>query len=169
MSEFINEQEQSFDWPIDEVFSFFADARNLPLLIPDWISFRMATPGPVDMSAGTHIDYEVRLHGIPFAWKSEITVWEPPYCFVDEQRKGPYRWWIHTHTFEEVHATRTIVRDVVRYGVPGGTLVHKLLVAPDLGRIFAHRRRQLQEIFRDGSLLVSPAAPFQRSRSASAR
>jgi ligand-binding SRPBCC domain-containing protein len=154
MTEFIIEQEQTFDKPIDGVFSFCADARNLPLLIPDWIKFGMVTPGPVVMAPGTHIDYAVRLHGIPFAWQSEITVWEPPHCFVDEQRKGPYRFWIHTHTFEEVHPGRTIVRDVVRYGVPGGTVVNKLLVAPDLGRIFSHRRRQLHEIFRDGSGVV---------------
>lgn len=151
MTEFINEQEQTFDEAIDKVFSFFADARNLPLLIPDWISFRILTPEPVTMAQGTLIDYAIRLHGIPFAWQSEITVWEPPYCFVDEQLKGPYRWWSHTHTFEEVRAGRTIVRDAVRYGVPGGTLVNKLLVAPDLGKIFAHRRRRLQEIFRDGN------------------
>ncbi len=151
MSVFINEQEQTLDRPIDEVFSFFADARNLPLLIPDWITFNMVTPGPVVMARGTQIDYAVRLHGIPFAWQSEITAWEPPHLFVDEQRRGPYRWWIHTHTFEEDRAGGTIVRDVVRYGVPGGRLVHKLLVAPDLRRIFSHRRRQLQEIFRNGS------------------
>jgi ligand-binding SRPBCC domain-containing protein len=151
MSEFINEQEQIVDKAIDEVFSFCADAQNLPLLIPDWINFCIVTPGPVIMAPGTHIDYEIRLHGIPFAWQSEITVWEPPYRFVDEQRKGPYRWWSHTHTFEEVHAGRTIVRDLVRYGVPGGKVVNKLLVAPDLRRIFSHRRRQLQEIFRNGS------------------
>jgi len=147
MSEFINEQEQSIDKPIDEVFAFLADARNLALLIPDWVSFCMVTPGPIGMAPGIHIDYAVRLHGIPFAWQSEITVWEPPHRFVDEQRKGPYRWWIHMHTFEEAHAGQTIVRDVVRYGVPGGRVVNKLLVAPDLGRIFSHRRRQLQEIF----------------------
>ena len=151
MREFTNEQEQTIDKAIDEVFSFSADARNLPLLIPDWITFSIVTPGPVTMAPGTHIDYAVRLHGILFAWQSEITVWEPPHRFVDEQRKGPYRWWIHTHTFEEVHAGRTIIRDVVRYGVPGGTVVNKLLVAPDLRKIFSHRRRKLQEIFRDGS------------------
>ena len=147
VSEIITEHEQTIDGSIDEVFSFFADPRYLPLLIPDWITFRMVTPGPVKMAQGTHIDYAVRLHGIPFGWQSEITNWEPPHRFVDEQRKGPYRWWIHTHTFEAVDGGRTLVRDVVRYGVPGGRLVDKLLVAPDLSRIFAHRRRQLQEIF----------------------
>ncbi len=154
--EFIHEQEQTFDKAIDEVFPFFADARRLRLLIPDWISFRIVAPGSLEMARGTHIDYAIRLHGIPFAWQSEITVWDPPHCFVDEQRKGPYRWWIHTHTFEEVHAGRTIVRDVVRYGVPGGPVVNKLLVAPDLRKIFSHRRRQLQEIFRDESTRSPP-------------
>jgi ligand-binding SRPBCC domain-containing protein len=151
ITEFVSEQEQTIDKPLAEVFAFLSDAQKLPLLIPDWISFGMLNRGPVVMAPGTHIDYTVRLHGIPFAWQSEITLWDPPHRFVDEQRKGPYRWWTHLHTFEEVDPGRTIIRDTVRYGVPGGRLVNKLLVAPDLARIFAHRRRRLREIFRDGS------------------
>jgi len=146
VSEFRNEQEQTIDKPLDAVFSFLSDPQQLPLLIPDWISFGMVEPGPVDMAKGTHIDYTVRLHGIPFAWQSEITLWDPPYRFVDEQRKGPYRYWTHLHTFEEVGPGQTIIRDFVRYGVPGGRLVHKLLVEPDLTRIFAHRRRRLEDL-----------------------
>ena len=146
--EFTIEQEQAFDASIDEVFPFFADPQNLPLLIPSWIRFGMVNPGPVDMAPRTRIDYRDRLHGIPFAWQSEISVCEPPFRFVDEQRKGPFRWWIHAHTFEEAGPGRTLVRDVVRYGVPGGALVNRLLVAPDLARIFAHRRCQLEELLR---------------------
>ncbi|MBW2280376.1 MAG: SRPBCC family protein [Deltaproteobacteria bacterium] len=159
------EHEQSFDHGIGEVFSFFADAQNLPLLIPGWISFGMVDPGAVEMAQGTHIDYTVRLHGIPFAWQSEISAWEPPYRFVDEQRKGPFRWWIHAHTFEEVAPQQTVVRDVVRYGVPGGAPVQKLIVEPDLRRIFAHRRRQLEEIFRG----AAPRAPALRAQTSALR
>jgi ligand-binding SRPBCC domain-containing protein len=99
------------------------------------------------MGEGVNIDYSIRLRGVPVRWRSEITAWEPPYRFVDEQRRGPYRYWIHEHTFEPVDEHTTLVRDRVRYDVPGGTLIHKFFVEPDLERVFSYRAAKLDEIF----------------------
>ncbi len=132
--------------PVEEVFPFFADARNLERITPPWLHFEIVTPGPIEMRPGTIIDYRLRLRGIPLRWRSEITVWEPPHRFVDEQRRGPYRLWVHEHLFSR-HNGGTLARDVVRYSVPGGDVVHRLFVAPDLNRIFEYRRRELQKIF----------------------
>ena len=60
---------------------------------------------------------------------------------MDEQRRGPYRLWIHEHTFE-ADGDDTLVRDRVRYAVPGGELVHRFLVAPDLERVFDYRYQE---------------------------
>jgi len=51
------------------------------------------------MEQGALIDYKLKLGGVPVSWKTEISIWEPPYRFVDSQVKGPYQKWIHTHTF----------------------------------------------------------------------
>lgn len=144
--EFKLERNQFIDGPLQEVFAFFSDAHNLTSITPDWLKFEILTPQPIEMCAGTLIDYKLRLRGIPLRWQSEITQWEPPYRFVDEQRRGPYRYWIHEHTFDAVAANRTIVRDRVRYDVPGHTLVHKLFVEPDLERVFTYRAQKLDEI-----------------------
>ena len=133
--------------PIEEVFDFFADPHNLEILTPDSLHFEFLTPGPVEMKYGTRIDYRIRLHGVPVPWQSEITVWEPPHRFVDRQNRGPYRLWIHEHLFE-ARDSGTHVRDSLRYSVPGGALVQKLLVSRDLEKIFGYRRRKLWEIFR---------------------
>jgi ligand-binding SRPBCC domain-containing protein len=79
-------------------------------------------------------------------WITKITVWEPPFRFVDEQIKGPYRKWRHEHIFEE-HPQGTRAIDSIEYLAPGGWLVEKFLVRPDVERIFAHRQRVLAEIF----------------------
>jgi ligand-binding SRPBCC domain-containing protein len=132
--------------PLEIVFPFFADAGNLEILTPPWLRFEIVTPRPIAMRPGALIDYRLRLHGIPLRWQSEITVWEPPHRFVDEQRQGPYRAWIHEHTFTE-SKDGSEVRDFVRYAAPGGWLVDRLFVRHDVRRIFEYRTRKLQELF----------------------
>jgi ligand-binding SRPBCC domain-containing protein len=132
--------------PRAEVFEFFADARNLERLTPPWLSFRILTPVPVPMRAGARIDYRLRLRGVPVRWRTEIEAWEPPARFVDVQLRGPYRLWHHTHTFD-ARDGGTLCRDFVRYAVPGGRLVERWLVRPDVERIFAFRRQALLEAF----------------------
>jgi ligand-binding SRPBCC domain-containing protein len=75
--------------PLEEVFAFFGDAENLQTLTPAWLDFALLTPKPISKRPETHIDYRLRLHGIPIRWRSEITSWEPPRHFGDEQRSGP--------------------------------------------------------------------------------
>ena len=78
-------------------------------------------------------------------WLTEITAWEPPHRFIDRQVRGPYRLWVHEHTFEERDGG-TVVGDRVNYAVPGGPLeplVHRLVVGADMARVFAYRRDQM--------------------------
>jgi ligand-binding SRPBCC domain-containing protein len=132
--------------PVDEVFRFFADAGNIQTLTPPWLNFQIVTPGPIEMKPRTLIDYRLRVRGVPIKWQSEITVWDPPHRFVDEQRRGPYRLWIHEHRFlEKDHGT--LATDEVRYGVPGDALVNRLFVARDVAQIFDFRARKLKELF----------------------
>jgi ligand-binding SRPBCC domain-containing protein len=131
------------------VFDFFSDAFNLELLTPPWLQFRVITPAPIAMQQGTVIDYRLRLRGIPVRWESQVTVWEPPYRFVDEQLRGPYRRWVHHHTFVESDGG-TLARDHVDYAVPGGVLVRKLLVERDLRKIFQYRQQKLREVLLKG-------------------
>jgi ligand-binding SRPBCC domain-containing protein len=132
--------------PIAEVFPFFADADNLDVITPPWLQFEILTTRPIAMQVGARIDYRLRLHGLPLCWQSEITAWQPPNRFVDEQHRGPYRAWIHEHTFEE-RGGGTLVCDRIQYRVFGGQLVERLFVRRDLEKIFAHRHRRLGELF----------------------
>ncbi|MEW5974658.1 MAG: SRPBCC family protein [Acidobacteriota bacterium] len=130
------------DRPRSHVFPFFADAFNLELITPQWLRFEVLTPAPIPMKIGTRIAYRLRLHGFPVRWESIITAWDPPRRFVDEQRQGPYRFWRHLHTFEE-HRGGTLVRDEIFYSVPGGKIVDRCFVRPELERIFRFRRAKL--------------------------
>jgi ligand-binding SRPBCC domain-containing protein len=129
-----------------EVFPFFADAHNLEAITPPWLRFRVLTPAPIAMRPGVRIDYRLSLHGIPFHWQSEITAWEPPFRFTDEQRRGPYRFWIHDHEFLEQDGG-TLCIDRVRYAVWGGALINRFFVRSDVARIFTYRSKALAQRF----------------------
>ena len=136
---------------IDEVFEFFADAYRLEQITPGWLHFHVQTPRPVPMHAGSLIDYQLKLHGIPIRWRTEISEWEPPFRFVDRQLRGPYKLWHHTHTFEEKDGG-TLIHDHVEYAVPGwilSPLLHRLFVRPDIEKIFRHRTEAIKKLLLD--------------------
>ena len=142
MSQWLNQ-------PREELFRFFADAYNLEKITPSLLNFKVVTPGPISMAPGTLIDYKLRVRGVPIRWRTLIEKWEPCEMFTDEQLKGPYKRWHHTHTFvEENGGTRC--NDVVEYAPPGGPLaplINRLVVQRDVEKIFAYRAKVLNEMF----------------------
>jgi ligand-binding SRPBCC domain-containing protein len=131
--------------PRGRVFAFFSDAQNLDLITPPWLHFKTITSGQSEMREGMVVNHRLRLHGFPLRWRSKITDWDPPSCFVDEQVRGPYRLWIHEHRFEERDGG-TLVHDHVRYAVLFDFVIHRFLIRPDIDRIFAYREKKLREI-----------------------
>ena len=132
--------------PPEKVFPFFADAFNLEAITPPWLNFNVLTPRPIPMREGTLIDYRLRVRGLPLRWRTRISAWQPPHRFVDEQLRGPYRQWIHTHTFE-VREGGTLCRDIVQYAVLFDYIMHPLFVRRDVEKIFAFRQAALRARF----------------------
>jgi ligand-binding SRPBCC domain-containing protein len=149
MQTFYLEKEVIISKNPEEVFAFFSRAENLEKVTPKHLHFQILTPLPIEMQTGCLIDYQLKIYGIPISWQSEITVWEPPFRFVDEQRRGPYKKWIHEHRFEK-HDTGTRMLDTVEYALPGGwfaPIIHKLFVTKNLELIFKYREKKYSEIF----------------------
>ena len=150
--------------PIEEVFDFFSSAENLESITPPWLNFRIVTPMPIKMRTGTLLDYKIRLHMIPIRWRTEIADWRPPHRFCDHQLKGPYKRWWHEHIFKDLGNGLTLVRDEVHYIPRGGSLLHRLMVKPDLKRIFTYRQEQLAKRFKVCDAPPSPEFRQQVAR-----
>ncbi len=140
--------EQWFPQPITEIFPFFADAKNLEEITPPFLHFKVLEK-EIKIQKGTLINYRLRIHGVPVFWRTEIARWEPGIAFTDQQLKGPYNRWIHTHTFEEL-AGGTLMRDRVIYKLPFGLLGDIFAhwkVAKDVKMIFQYRRVTIDKVF----------------------
>jgi ligand-binding SRPBCC domain-containing protein len=134
---------------LEQVFSFFCVARNLDLITPPELRFKLLGQSHFELRAGTLIDYELAWHGLPMRWRSRIEDWRPPALFIDVQRKGPYRLWRHTHSFE-ARDVGTLMRDTVEFEVPFGgvgDLCAGWLVRRDVDRIFDYRAQQISLLF----------------------
>lgn len=150
MSEYLLEREQWISASPGEVFGFFADARNLEVITPPWLGFRIQTPLPIEMAKDRRIEYTIRLAGVPLRWLTRIVCWDPPNRFVDVQERGPYAAWEHTHLFREL-GSGVLMTDLVRYRLPMGLLgagIHRLVVRASLDSIFDYRFQRVREIFK---------------------
>jgi ligand-binding SRPBCC domain-containing protein len=143
------EAAQFIDRPRDEVFAFFCDPHNLEKITPPLLSFKIAAISSKDIAEGTIIDYKLKVHSVPMKWKTLIKDWVPNEVFVDNQEKGPYSIWHHTHRFYEVKGG-TLMTDRVLYRLPMGLLGDSValpLVKKDVTQIFGFRKEVIREQF----------------------
>jgi len=136
--------------PLLEVFEFFSKAENLNKITPPELQFEFVTPLPIAVHQGAKIEYKIKLSGIPFRWKTLISEWNPPYSFTDQQIKGPYRVWIHRHSFKALNDNETLMTDEVQFLSPGyflEPLINKFFIEQKVKEIFHYREQTLQHLF----------------------
>jgi ligand-binding SRPBCC domain-containing protein len=134
--------------PRADAFAFFSDAGNLERITPPELKFHIITPQPIKVRQGTLIDYRLKLRGFPVKWRTEIHVWDPPHAFVDRQIRGPYKQWVHRHSFFEIDKNTTLIEDEVKYRLgfsPFGEVAH-FLVRRELDYIFDYRQARVAEL-----------------------
>ncbi|MBR9758801.1 SRPBCC family protein [bacterium] len=148
------EQDQWLPIPIEEAWEFFSSPRNLDAITPPDLGFKIETLPSEEMYEGEIITYQVKiLPGFWIPWVTEIKSVKEGESFIDEQRSGPYRFWHHRHCFESKDGG-TLMRDLVHYSVGLsflGEIAHALYVRKKLERIFAFRRKILEERFENSS------------------
>jgi uncharacterized protein (TIGR01777 family) len=139
--------EQFLPMPVEKVFPFFSEAKNLEKITPEWLNFHIQSVSTPAIEKNTKIEYQLKLHGIPFKWVTDIAVWEPPMRFVDNQLSGPYHLWYHEHSFEMVPGG-TLMKDWVRFQLPLGKagMVGLPKVYSDVKVIFAYRTDIIEEL-----------------------
>src|SRR5262245_51564103 len=141
------ESKQLIARPVAEVFDFLIRPANLIRLIPQEFQLTLLE-GPERLELGSTYKVRGRRWGLPHRAASEVTVFESNVCFVEEQRQGPFRRWLHAHHFESAEGG-TLLTDRIEFEPPGGILgltVNAASVLRDLERVAAYRRERLKEV-----------------------
>ena len=140
-------REQELDGTPDEVFPFFADAFNLEAITPPLLRFRVVTPGPIDMHAGTLIQYRLRLRGVPVTLEdADPGVDAAAAGSSTRSSRAPTRSGTTPTRSTRCPGERTLMTDTVRYAIGFGALgelAHRALVRRDVEAIFDYRREAL--------------------------
>lgn len=144
-------QQQTFNQPIEKLWEFISNPKNLKEITPDYMGFDITSEGLSDeMYKGMIISYKVSpVLGIKTTWVTEITQVEKGKYFVDEQRIGPYKLWHHQH-FLEATENGTLMSDIISYQPPFGILgnmANSIMIKQKLEEIFNYRQKRLNELF----------------------
>ena len=141
---------QNLPMPLEEAWQFFSDPRNLKVITPPHLGFKILSELDGKMKEGQLIRYKVKpLLGIPLTWVTRICEVEEGKHFADEQLKGPYQLWYHRHYFEVIPGG-VAMKDVIDYSLPLGwlgQLAHWLFVKRQVESIFEFRKKVLDEKF----------------------
>lgn len=127
--------------PIERVFHFHDDTRNLLRITPPSIKVSIETMGKPGL--GYEVVLKVRQFGIfTMRWKVRITEYVPPTLMSDEQVSGPFAYWKQTRRLREVDGG-TELTDIVEYGPPFGILgriANALVIRRQVLEMFAYRQ-----------------------------
>jgi ligand-binding SRPBCC domain-containing protein len=134
--------------PREAVFRFFSHPDNLVRITPDALHFHVLCGPDRTLQEGDLLEYGFRIFGLPIRWTSRIASWRENESFSDFQERGPYAYWLHTHTFRDADGG-TELNDRVEYALRLGFLGRLLtsaLVRRELQRIFNHRAAAIESL-----------------------
>jgi len=139
--------------PLAEVWAMFQDVeRLLPAMTPPEQGMVIEKVEPLPPRLGTRVYISTKSPIGRVKWVAEYVEFVAPHGtitgsearFVDEQIKGPFKRWRHTHEFEAIDDHTTRCSDIITYTPPLGPLGwfgNVLVIKPSLTKMFAHRAK----------------------------
>jgi ligand-binding SRPBCC domain-containing protein len=126
--------------PPDRVYQFLIRPANAIRVTPPHLKPRLLE-GPEVLQVGSRLKFQIRRYGIPQTIESEVVELLPDRRMRDDQVRGPFRLWQHTHELEPT-PTGTRMTDRIVFEPPGGCLrliVSAGMIRRELLATFRHR------------------------------
>lgn len=97
--------------PLAAVAEFHAQSASMGAITPPPVVVRVHR-APARLDDGDEMDFTMWLGPLPVRWLARIEDVSPT-GFTDRQMRGPFREWVHRHTFVPVDETTTAVVDKI--------------------------------------------------------
>ena len=136
------ERTSRMPFPAEAVFAWHERPGAFERLTPPWEHAEV-----LERSGGLEDGASVVLKlGAPFGvrWVVRHRDYLAGRRFADEQVKGPFAHWVHTHRFEPDGPSACLMIDRIEYTPPLGTAAVSRLVRPRLERLLAYRHELLR-------------------------
>lgn len=130
--------------PRRALFDFHASPGAFERLAPPWESIRVVERTG-SIRDGDRLVMRLKKGPLSLPWEARHFGFVEGERFVDEQTRGPFASWVHTHSFEahpSGDGARSVLHDHIEYSLPGGSLGNAIgdtLARRQLLRMFAFR------------------------------
>ncbi|MBX3352934.1 MAG: TIGR01777 family oxidoreductase [Phycisphaeraceae bacterium] len=130
--------------PRRALFDFHASPGAFERLAPPWETIRVVERTG-SIREGDRLVMRLKKGPLSLPWEARHFGFVEGERFRDEQVRGPFASWVHTHAFEEHPSgddARSVLHDRIEYALPGGTLGNAIgggLARKQLVRMFAFR------------------------------
>ncbi|MDM8516055.1 TIGR01777 family oxidoreductase [Desulfobacterales bacterium HSG16] len=143
MKNYVFTKKSRINAPVEEVFKWHSRPGAIERLSPPWDPLRVISrQGGIE--TGAKVVLEIKAGPVPIKWVAEHTGYEENRYFKDEQRKGPFARWIHTHLFEPDGNDACFLEDHIEYApLFSSGMITAPFIEKKLERIFNYRHEGL--------------------------
>lgn len=128
--------------PIEEVFLFHTDVKNLLRITPSFLKIEVERADSA--GEGQQVHLLIKQFGIfPMRMQMEFFLYDYPASLADRQIKGPFKSMTQYRYFEDMGGGYTRMKDVFEYSLPFGLIgkiAHSIFVGTMIEKMFVHRQ-----------------------------
>ena len=134
---------------VEDVFDLVARPEGIRKISPPEMGLYFTKP-PERYALGAKVEFKVQAMGLVREIVHEVTAFDEPRSFREEQISGPFRHWVHEHIFEAREGGGSVVIDRIQFLPPGGVAGMIMTAARILDNLedgFDYRHEQLERHF----------------------
>lgn len=136
---------------VEEVFDLVARPEGIKKISPPEMGLYF-TNSPERYTLGSKVEFKIQAMGLVREIAHEVTAFDDPRSFTEEQTSGPFRHWVHEHIFEAREGGGCVSIDRIQFLPPGGVVGMIMTASRILDNLedgFDFRHEQLERHFQE--------------------